>query len=90
MNLYTLLRTNLQKTIYPVWDRDNKKPYPVSHKREYTPMGRKHCLKLDEKLSRVLIIPNKADKSQPICYCIFTSISTLILGLMVQFTSISP
>ena len=33
---------------------------------------------------------NKADQSQPIYNWIFTSISTLILGLMVQIASISP
>ena len=109
------VKDKLAQNYVPCLGQIGQKPYPfqrqipISAIKESThPVGRKHCLKLGEKLSRVLkvknqsskqilshlkiiiIMANRDDKSQPIYNCIFTSISTLILGLMVQIASISP
>lgn len=109
------VKDKLARNYVPCLGQIGQKPYPFHRhipisaiKGSTHPVGRKHCLKLDEKLSRVLkvknqswkqilshlkiiiIMANRADKSQLIYNCIFTSISTLILGLMVQIASISP
>ena len=109
------VKDKLAQNYVPCLGQIGQKPYPFQGqipisaiKGSTHPVGRKHCLKLGEKLSRVLkvknqsskqilshlkiiiIMANRDDKSQPIYNCIFTSISTLILGLMVKIASISP